>query len=72
METSLYSWANSDRGRFDEDGPNARDRMHRAALRTTNQPSRRERTRSALQGLIARATPQRPAPSTNLECCATA
>lgn len=72
METSLYSWANSGARHFDEDGPEARDRMHRAALRDARHPSRRERTRSALQGLIARVAPQRPSNSAGLECCTAA
>ena len=76
MERSLYSWTVAGGQLFDEDGPGARDRVHRAALREARQEghaaSRRERPGTALQGWIARVTAQRSAHPTTLACCASA
>ena len=76
METSLHSWTITGARHFDEGGPEARDRMHRAALREVRREAgtvaRHERTRTALQGWIARVIPQRSAHSTTLACCAAA
>ena len=72
MEASLYSWTVAGGQLFDEDGPKARDRMHRAALRDVRAVSQHARTAIALQGWIARVMRQRSAHSTTLACCASA
>ena len=76
MERSLCSWTVAGGQLFDEDGPGARDRVHRAALREARQEghaaSPPERPRTALQGWIARVMRQRSAHSTTLACCAAA
>jgi len=68
MDESLVGWMMSGRTPFTEDGPEARDRMHRAALRATE----RERRGLGLTALLARFSLPRLAPHATPACCATA
>lgn len=68
MDESLVSWMMSGRKAFVEDGPEARDRMHRAALREATAGRRR----LGLTALVARFRLPQTAPIATPVCCATA
>jgi len=70
MDESLVGWMMSGRTPFIEDGPEARDRMHRAALRVTE--PERERRGLGLTALLTRFCLPRLAPDATPACCATA
>jgi hypothetical protein len=68
MDELLVGWMMSGRTPFTEDGPEARDRMHRAALHEAT-AGRHDQGATAL---MARLRLPQLAPAATPDCCATA